>query len=105
LDFNYLTWIIFLPVVGAILIALIPALSERAIRYTAVIFTLASLLLSLILFINFDRSLAASGVIQFAEKVSWIPAINAFYHVGVDGLSMPMVILTTFLGFLSILIS
>jgi len=105
LDFNYLTWIIFLPVVGAILIALIPALSERAIRYTAVIFTLASLLLSLILFINFDRSLAASGVIQFAEKVSWIPAINAFYHVGVDGLSMPMVVLTTFLGFLSILIS
>jgi len=105
LDFNYLTWIIFLPVVGAILIALIPALSERAIRYTAAIFTLASLVLSLILFISFDRSLASAGVIQFAERVSWIPAINAFYHVGVDGLSLPLVILTAFLGFLCVLIS
>ncbi|MBU2609263.1 MAG: NADH-quinone oxidoreductase subunit M [Chloroflexi bacterium] len=105
MDFNYLTWIIFLPVVGAILIALIPALSERAIRYTAAIFTLASLVLSLILFISFDRSLASAGVIQFAERVSWIPAINAFYHVGVDGLSLPLVILTAFLGFLCVLIS
>ena len=42
---------------------------------------------------------------QFAEKVPWIPAINAYYHVGVDGLSLPLVILMTFLGFLVVLIS
>jgi len=42
---------------------------------------------------------------QFEEVVSWIPAINANYHLGVDGLSLPLVLLTTLLGFLVVLIS
>ena len=105
MDFNYLTWIIFLPVVGAILIAFLPGLSERVIKRTAAVFTLVPLILSVILFINFDRSAGAIGVMQFAEKIPWIPAINAYYHVGVDGLSLPLVILMTFLGFLVVLIS
>jgi len=105
LSFNYLTTIIFLPVVGAILIAFMPGLSARAIKRIAAIFTFIPLALSILLFCNFDRSLGAAGVIQFEEKLSWIPAINAFYHVGVDGLSLPLVILMAFLGFLVVLIS
>ncbi len=105
MGFNYLSTIIFLPVVGAILIAFLPGLSERVIKRTAAVFTLVPLILSVILFINFDRSPGAIGVMQFAEKVPWIPAINAYYHVGVDGLSLPLVILMTFLGFLVVLIS
>ena len=104
MSFNYLTWIIFLPVVGAILIAFLPGLSSRTIKRLAAIFTFAALALSIVAFANFDKSLAA-GVIQFEEKLSWIPAINAFYHLGVDGLSLPLVILMTFLGFLVVLIS
>jgi NADH-quinone oxidoreductase subunit M len=46
-----------------------------------------------------------AGVVQFEENVSWIPLIDAFYHIGVDGLSLPMVLLTALLGFLVILIS
>lgn len=42
---------------------------------------------------------------QFEEKIAWIPAINSYYHLGVDGLSLPLVILMTFLGVLSVLIS
>ncbi len=53
----------------------------------------------------FNRSAGAFGQIQFEEKLSWIPAINAFYHVGVDGLSLPLVILMTFLGVLAVLVS
>jgi len=102
LSFNYLSTIIFLPVVGAILIAFIPNLSNRLIKRTAAIFTFIPLVLSIILFCNFDRS---GGVIQFEEKLSWIPAINAHYHVGVDGLSLPLVVLMTILGFLVVLIS
>jgi len=102
LEFNYLSWIIFLPAGGAILIAFLPGLSGRAIKWLAAIFTLASLALSIFLFANFDRSL---GAIQFEEKLSWIPAINAYYHLGVDGLSLPLVILMTLLGFLVVLIS
>jgi NADH-quinone oxidoreductase subunit M len=102
MGFNYLTWIIFLPAVGAIVIALIPRLSERLIRWLAAIFTLVPLALSLYLFAIFDRS---SGAIQFEEKVSWIPAIGANYHLGVDGISLPLVVLMALLGFLVVLIS
>jgi len=105
LDFPYLTTIIFLPIVGAILIAFLPGLTSQAIKRLAAIFTFVSLALSLLVFANFDKSLAATGVIQFEENLSWIPAINAFYHLGVDGLSLPLVILMTFLGFLVVLIS
>jgi NADH-quinone oxidoreductase subunit M len=102
LDFPYLTWIIFLPAVGAILIAFLPGLSSRLIKRLAAVFTLVPLALSVFLFASFDSSLAT---IQFEEKLSWIPAINAYYHLGVDGLSLPLVILMTFLGFLVVLIS
>jgi len=105
LDFNYLTWIIFLPAVGAILIAFIPGLSARAIRGIAAVLTFVPMVLSIYLFCIFDRSLAAAGTIQFEEKLSWIPAINAHYHVGVDGLSLPLMVLMAFLGFLVVLIS
>jgi len=102
LGFNYLSTIIFLPVVGAILIAFLPGLSGWAIKRIAAIVTLASLALSIYVFTIFDRSL---GLIQFEEKFSWIPAVNAYYHLGVDGLSLPLVILMTLLGFLVVLIS
>ena len=45
-----------------------------------------------------------AGVIQFEQDLSWIPIINAHYHIGVDGLSMPMVLLSALLGFLVILV-
>lgn len=105
MDFNYLTTIIFLPVVGAILIAFIPGLSHKVIKWVAAIFTFVPLALSIYLFSIFDRSLGAAGAMQFEEMLSWIPAINANYHLGVDGLSLPLVILMTFLGFLVVLIS
>jgi len=105
LGFPYLTTIIFLPVAGAILIAFMPNLSARLLKRIAAIFTLIPLVLSIILFCNFDRALGTAGVIQFEETLSWIPAINAYYHLGVDGLSLPLVILMTFLGFLVVLIS
>jgi len=105
LGFNYLSTIIFLPLVGAILIAFLPGLSERKIKNLAAIFTFFPLALSIYAFAIFDRSLGAAGVIQFEEKLSWIPAINAHYHLGVDGLSLPLVILMSLLGFLVVLIS
>ena len=98
MSFNYLTAIIFLPVIGAVLIAFIPGLSARVIKRIAAIFTLISLGLAIFLFCQFDSSLGAAGIIQFEEKLLWIPAINAYYHLGVDGLSLPLVVLTAFLG-------
>jgi len=105
MDFTYLTAILFLPVIGIIVIALLREPQPKTIRLTALAFTLASFVLSIVVFCLFDRSGAAIGQMQFEEKISWIPAINAFYHLGVDGLSLPMVILVTFLGVLAVLVS
>lgn len=105
MDFPYLTLIVFLPAVGSLLVAAIPHLTSKAMKWISLIFTFIPLVLSLILYANFDTSSAMSGVIQFEEKLSWIPIINANYHLGVDGVSMPFVILSAILGFLVILIS
>ena len=105
MSFPYLTTIIFLPLAGAVIIAFLPNLSGRLIKRLAAIFTFVPLALSLFLFTQFERSLGAVGLIQFEEKLSWITPINAHYHLGVDGLSLPLVILMTFLGFLVVLIS
>ena len=67
--YSYLIWIIFLPLVGAILIASIPRLSERIIKYLAATFTFVPLVFAVIAFAAFDR---AAGGFQFIEKVEWI---------------------------------
>lgn len=105
MGFNYLTTILFLPAVGSIIIALIPGRNDVLIKRVAAFFTAIPFILSIYLFIAFDRSSAAAGVIQFEEKYLWIAPLNAYYHLGVDGLSLPLVLLTTFLGFLAVLIS
>ena len=86
MDFPYLTLIIFLPALAALAIAVVPRLSTSTIRYFALAATLVPLVLSIIVYANFDTSATLNGVLQFEEKLSWIPLIDANYHVGVDGL-------------------
>ena len=105
MDFNYLSAILFLPAAGAIIVAFISSKNDKAIRWVSFIFTAIPFILAIYLFISFDRSLGAAGAFQFEEKYLWIAPLNAYYHLGVDGLSMPLVLLTTFLGFLAVLIS
>jgi len=103
LNLNLLSWIIFLPVIGLVVIALLPKPGQKTVRWIALMAALASFIVSLAVFFMFDKSLP--GQMQFVEKVSWIPAINSFYSLGVDGLSLPLVMLMTFLGVVSVLIS
>jgi len=105
LNLNLLSWIIFLPVIGIIVIALIPRPGQKTVKWIALAAAMASFILSIAVFIMFDRSENAIGQMQFVEKIPWIPAINSFYHLGVDGLSLPLVILMTFLGVVSVLVS
>ena len=105
MNFNVLSLIIFLPALGAIIIACISNSHAKLIKYIAAAFTLIPLILGIILFFNFDKSTAMAGVMQFEEKISWIPLINAYYHVGLDGISLPLFLLMDFLGFLVVLIS
>jgi NADH-quinone oxidoreductase subunit M len=80
----------------------VPRLPEGWSRRLAALFTFVPFVLAIVAFAAFDR---AAGGFQFIENVSWIPAINANFHLGVDGLSLPLVLLTAFLGFLVVLIS
>ncbi|MFW6126286.1 MAG: complex I subunit 4 family protein [Chloroflexota bacterium] len=102
MSFPYLSIIIFLPVLGAIIIALLPRANARPIKYTAAAFTAVSFVLSLVVFFMFDRGLAGP---QFVEKASWIPSINVQYLMGVDGLSLPLMVLTTLLGLVAVYVS
>jgi NADH-quinone oxidoreductase subunit M len=93
---------IFVPVLGALLILLIPRENVRLVRQVATVVTGIALLLSLFVWAAFD---ATNPNIQLAQRAVWIPSANIQYFVGVDGLSLPMVVLTTLLTFLSVLAS
>jgi NADH-quinone oxidoreductase subunit M len=103
LEFNYLTSIIFLPALGGIVIALLNKPQPKTVKMTAAAFALVTFLLTLAVFLIFDRSPGVA--FQFEEKVAWVPSLGINYHLGVDGLSLPLVLLTGFLGILVILIS
>src|SRR4051812_15719582 len=97
-----LTLITFVPLIGAIIIAFIPRDSAGAIRATALGTSLVSWGLSLILLVGF---LPSHPNFQFVERADWIPAFGIQYKVGVDGLSLVLVVLTTTLTWISILAS
>lgn len=99
----WLTAAIFLPAMSAIIIALWPHISARLVRYFAVCSTTLTLAISLVLFFSFDRLTTAP--FQFETLVPWIAEIGVSYHVGLDGLSLILVVLTALLGFLAVLIS
>jgi len=101
-DSWYLTIIVFLPALGALMVALLPKPSPRQVKLTSAGFTLVAFVLSVVVFALYDRN--ASGI-QFEQVAPWIPAIDSSYHLGVDGLSLPLVVLTTFLGILAVLVS
>ncbi len=88
---------------GAILVLLLGK-TDRASKWIAAVFTFVPFVIAAALFAGFDRS-AGAAVFQFQETVSWIGPLNLSYHLGVDGLSLPLFALTAFLGFVVVLIS
>ena len=96
-----LTIVTFLPLAGAVLLLLFPR-KDDLIRWFALIVTLLGFVFSLHLPVHFVRG--ASGF-QFETNRQWITAPNIHYHLGIDGISMWLVVLTTFLSPLCVLIS
>jgi len=94
---NLLTILILLPVFGALATLGHQMFwkEERSLKWIALGFTLVNFLASL--FLIFDKGAASAGGFFFEKNIPWIRAINTNYHVGVDGLSLWLVILTTFI--------
>ena len=101
IDHNILTIVTFLPLAGALLLTLFPN-RERDIKWFALGITMITLLASLHLPWHFDRGQTG---FQFERNVLWISHPNIHYHLGVDGISLWLVVLTTFLLPLCVLIS
>jgi NADH-quinone oxidoreductase subunit M len=101
-DLPLLTLVTFLPLAGAIVIAFLPRERLAWIRWTALGTALAAWAVSLYLLTGFDAN--QSGF-QFGEEVSWVPAFGIKYKLGVDGISLALVVLTTTLTWVSILAS
>jgi len=89
--FPWLTVVVFLPLAGAVAVFLV---KEALVRYAALAFALADFLLSLPIWYLFD---SATPRMQFAERVVWIASPQISYSVGLDGISLPLLLLTTLL--------
>ena len=90
-----LSLMIFIPLLGMIAVLLLPRESEELIKRVTLLFTLIPLALAVALFISYDRSTAGT---QYVVNVPWIEAFNIQYHIGIDGLSVTLLLLTALLG-------
>ena len=100
-DWPLLSLVVWLPIIGGIAVLLSGDKGgSEGSRRLALIVSIATFVLSLGLYTNFDSS---TSDMQFVERFEWISDFNIFYHLGVDGLSMPLIVLTTFTTILVIL--
>lgn len=102
MDLPYLSIIIFSPLVGALIIALLPKENHQAIKVTALICTFVSMATSFWVFFSYDQAL---GGFQFEEQISWIAPLGISYHLGADGINLPMLLLTGLVIFGGVLVS
>jgi NADH-quinone oxidoreductase subunit M len=92
--FGLLSVLIWLPILAGVAVLV---LGERSIvlgRWLALLAALATFVISIFAYTGFDTHTAS---LQFLEKLSWIPSLSAYYGIGVDGISLPLVLLTTFM--------
>lgn len=94
-----LSLIIFLPLVGALALLLIPERKSLAIRQVSVLATLLTFVVSLGLLVKFE---SGTYGFQLIENLSWIPTLGIGYHVGLDGISLWLVLLTTLLSLIAV---
>ncbi len=99
-----LDFILWAPLVGMITVLLIPSAKKQLIRWTTLVVTAVTFLLTFLLYLKFDNTLTGMQN-AFNVKVPWISQFNIFYSLGVDGISLPMVMLTGLLFFLCVLSS
>ena len=111
-----LSWITFLPVAGMILVLMLPKERKDLIRWTSLGVAALQLVIAGLIFLKFDRGLAGINTeagMQFLEKASWIDIasvawfgrLHIEYLLGIDGISVVMVLLTALIGFIAVISS
>jgi NADH-quinone oxidoreductase subunit M len=97
-----LTAVVFLPALGAALLLLVPRAQEQRLKVLTLAVTVVTFVVSLPLYFQFDPSTARY---QFVEQRGWMPSLGISYHLGIDGISVLLVLLTTFLMPIAVLSS
>jgi NADH-quinone oxidoreductase subunit M len=102
--FPYLSVLTFLPMVGALVILFIPHISQATARTVALVSALGSLLVSVLAFLRFDPNAPfdASGPVPLQERINWGREVGASYFLGVDGIAMLLILLTTLISAIAI---
>jgi len=102
LSFSILTWVTFTPVLGVLVLMFLPKDRRNLLRWTAVLASMGAFVLSLVMLSQFDQ---ANASLQMVERLPWfqLAGIEIEYYLGVDGLSILLVLLTTFLTPISII--
>lgn len=102
MQFPILSLIVFTPLVTGLLILLIPAERKNEVRVASIAAGAMALILSIWVYFAYDVN---AGGYQFVEKYTWLPALGISYHVGLDGMNAPLVLLTGVVMFTGVLIS
>lgn len=102
MGFHILLLILLFPIIGALLLLFVPREKTKAIKVIAALASTASLILSFAAYFQYDQK---NGGMQFLEHYSWVKSYGINFDLGVDGLSMPMVLLTAIILFCGVFVS
>ena len=102
-DSAALTLAVFLPLAGAVAVAVLPKSRDELVGGAALAATLLALLVGAVAVARFDYG--AGAAMQFEVQRSWIPSIGATYHLGADGIGLPLLVLSLLLSFLCVVYS
>jgi NADH-quinone oxidoreductase subunit M len=91
----------FLPITGAIVLLFLPGSRERWIKVVGSVFSGVAVLVGIVVALRFDYG--ASNLIQFEVNAEWIPQIDVRYHIGLDGISLPLFLLSLLVSFLCLI--
>jgi NADH-quinone oxidoreductase subunit M len=106
MNFPILSYLIFIPMLGFVAVMFLPKEKFWSIRWTSAFFSFIPMILSIYLTYHYYINYSASAAMVYTEgPFSWISPINAEYFLGADGISIPMIVLTGLLSFLSIIAS
>ncbi len=98
---HLLSVLVWLPIVGGFAVLGVGNDNARAARWVSLAVAVATFAASIPLYANFNSATAA---MQFTERAAWIPSLHADFHLGVDGISMPLILLTTFMTVLVVIV-
>lgn len=99
-----LNWILWLPLITALILLFTPKGKDNLVRWISLVGTFLTFLLTIVLYMKFDTTVPGMQP-AFNVSVPWIESFHIFYKLGVDGISMPMILLTSLLFFICILSS